>query len=345
MSCSSFTLAKGYYSSMKMLALMVPNQLSQKFFSVDLILQTTLVQMGLAQMLSILDDFLILLSHEEYLLIFVMARAVFPSLSFETPTNVRHQSRMEAVPIGRGSFATVSILSGRPVAFKHVTVQERSVELKTEFQVHRASYDFCGTDSFFGIPRPLAFYDPHRATSFLSVGGSPPSESRRRPHRSLVSEGDFKLLELDTTAYAMDQVLPIPLLTAKRIRTLFYPQNTPNASDPTLCRLYFGKVIMELGPGRRPNRFFNSANFLLDVSRHRKLLEVAVDGDCVYPSVEDIVYGMGEMLGHLHWRAGYDGRDVEFIMGGASFSGVAMYIIFFFQSGMPLIIVLRWDRN
>ena len=25
---------------------------------------------------------------------------------------------------------------------------------------------------------------------------------------------------------------------------------------------------------------------------------------------------MGETLGHLHWRAGYDGRDVEFIMGG-----------------------------
>lgn len=105
----------------------------------------------------------------------------------------------------------------------------------------------------------------------------------------------------------------------------------PNAMDPTLCRLYFGKVIKELGPGGRPNRFFNSANFPLDVSRYGKLLEVAVEGDCVYPSVEDVAYGMGEMLGRLHWHAGYDGRDVEFVMGGASFSGVAMYIIDFNQ--------------
>src|ERR1700722_9096123 len=97
------------------------------------------------------------------------------------------------VPIGRGSFASVSILSGRPVAFKHVIVRERSIELKTEFEVLCSLYDLCDTDSFFGIPRPLAFYDPHKSTSFLSVGGSSPSESRRRPPRSLVSEGDLKL--------------------------------------------------------------------------------------------------------------------------------------------------------
>ena len=102
-----------------------------------------------------------------------------------------------------------------------------------------------------------------------------------------------------------------------------------NALDPTLCRLYFGKVIKELGPGGRPNRFFNSANFPLDVSRYRKLLEVAGEGNSVYPSVEDIAYGMGEMLGRLHSRVGYDGYDVEFVMGGASFIGVAMYIIDF----------------
>jgi len=47
---------------------------------------------------------------------------------------------------------------------------------------------------------------------------------------------------------------------------------------------------------------------------------------------------MGEMLGRLHWRAGYDGRDVEFVMGGASFSGVAMYIIDFNQ-------MRTWNRN
>jgi len=140
-----------------------------------------------------------------------------------------------------------------PVAFKHVIVRERSIELKTEFEVLCSLYyDLCDTEFFFGIPRPLAFYDPHKSTSFLSVGGSPLSESRRRPPRSLVSKGDFKLLEFDTAAYAMDQVLPIPLSTAKAIRTMFYPPNMPNALDPTLCRLYFGKVIKELGPADVP---------------------------------------------------------------------------------------------
>ena len=115
------------------------------------------------------------------------------------------------VPIGRGSFASVSVLSGRPVAFKHVIVRERSIELKSEFEALRCLYDSGENDSFFAIPRPLAFYDPHKSSSFISAGGPPPSESRRRPPRSLVSEGDFKLLELNTAAYAMDQVLPIPL--------------------------------------------------------------------------------------------------------------------------------------
>lgn len=68
------------------------------------------------------------------------------------------------------------------------------------------------------------------------------------------------------------------------------------ALDPTLCRLYFGKVIKELGPGGRLNRLINSANFPLDVFRYRTLSEV-VEGDCVYLSIEDIAYGMGEMLG------------------------------------------------
>jgi hypothetical protein len=65
--------------------------------------------------------------------------------------------------------------------------------------------------------------------------------------------------------------------------------------------------------GGRPTRFFNSSNFPLDVSRYRRLLEAAHVDDNL--TVEDIVYVMGEMLGRLHWRGGYDGRDVEFVMG------------------------------
>ena len=75
-------------------------------------------------------------------------------------------------------------------------------------------------------------------------------------------------------------------------------------------------------------QFFNSANFPLDVARYRRLFQANADD---YPMVDDIAHGMGEMLSRLHWIAGYDGRDVEFIMGGASFSGIAMNIIDFNQ--------------
>lgn len=124
---------------------------------------------------------------------------------------------------------------------------------------------------------------------------------------------------------------PIPLTTAKIVQSLFYPSDVPHASDPTLCRLYFGKIIQAVSPSGRPNRFFNSANFSLDVARYYEILTIAQQEDCEYPTVEEIAYGMGEALGRLHWCAGYNGRDVEFIMGGASFSGVMMNIIDFNQ--------------
>src|ERR1700761_3471728 len=227
------------------------------------------------------------------------------------------------VPIGRGSFATVSVLGARPMAFKHVIFPLRTPELKAEFEVMCSIYDFCNTDSFFAIPRPLAYYDPVTPNSFVALEASPISHGRQRARRPLVIEDDFRELNISIAAYAMDLVIPLPLSTATVIRNLFYPVGQENAPLPTLCRLYFGKTI-DTG---RPSRFFNSANFPLDVSRYTLMSDQGNANN--YPRVDEIVHGMGEMLGRLHWRGGYDGRDIEFVMGGASFSGVAMNVIDF----------------
>ena len=40
---------------------------------------------------------------------------------------------------------------------------------------------------------------------------------------------------------------------------------------------------------------------------------------------------MGETLGRLYWLGGDDGRDIEFVMGGATFSVIAMNFIDFNQ--------------
>jgi len=229
--------------------------------------------------------------------------------------------------IGRGSLAIVSILSGRPVAFKHVIHPRRTPEIKTEFETLRALYSLCNTDSLFAIPRPLAYYDPELSSSFVS---SDVSTGRYRARRPLVAEDDFKALKLDSAAYAMDQVLPLPLSTALKIRTLFYPPGASDAALPSLCRLYFGKTL-----NGHTGRFFNSANFPLDVSRYRQLVDTAEGDD--YPSLDEIAFGMGEMLSRMHWLGGYDGRDIEFVMGGASFSGIAMNVIDFNQVTCPFL--------
>ncbi|KIM47499.1 hypothetical protein M413DRAFT_6825 [Hebeloma cylindrosporum] len=232
------------------------------------------------------------------------------------------------ISIGMGSFATAFILAGRPVAFKNVISSGRTPELKAEFEALRHFYDVCNDDSFFALPRPLAYYDPAVPTSFVSADVSPIPKGRSRRH-ALVYEGDFKALELDRAAYAMDQVLPIPLSIARNIRKLFYPEGQEKATVPCLCRLYFGKEIETTPLGGRPSRFFNSSNFPLDVSRYTRIMEAAPDE--YHLSVDDIVYGMGDMLGRLHWLGGYDGRDVEFVMGGASISGITVYTIDFNQ--------------
>jgi len=217
--------------------------------------------------------------------------------------------------IGRGSFANVSVLTGRTIAFKHVIVSARKQELFKEFLALRTIYNQRDLDSFFSLPEPHAFYDPDDPHSYSSTVRRQTHESgstsrRRSPiGPSLIRKEDFKLLGLETAAYAMDQVQPLPLKFAGVVRNLFYPDTAKaTAPAPSLCRIYFGKVISEVRREGQPHRFFNSSNFPLDVGRYQKVVDADEAG--FYPDVKDIAYGMGEMLGRLHGRAGYDGRDI-----------------------------------
>jgi len=122
------------------------------------------------------------------------------------------------VTIGRGSFASV--------LFSPVTLSRSSMsfchELQREFDALRSIYN---TDSIFAIPKPIAFYHPGVPASF--VAPVRPPKNHRRPHRPCVNEGDFKILNLGTAAYAMDHVSPLPLVVADTIRKLFYPPSHP----------------------------------------------------------------------------------------------------------------------
>jgi len=85
-------------------------------------------------------------------------------------------------------------------------------------------------------------------------------------------------------------------------------------------------------PTPAESRFVNTNNFPLDVQRH-EWLRASLDDKMQLdlPSAEKVALEMGEMLGRIHWRAGYDVRDIEFIVGGDGYTRVAFYIINFNQ--------------
>ena len=140
-----------------------------------------------------------------------------------------------SLAIGRGSFAIVSILSGRPVAFKHAISSTRTPKLQTEFEALCSIYDCCNSDLFFAFPRPLACYDRQVSTSFVSADSSPINVARTRAfHRPRVTEKDIRFLGLDSATYAMDHVLPLPLSTAMIIRQFFYPPGQATPTPPSL---------------------------------------------------------------------------------------------------------------
>ncbi|GJJ15145.1 hypothetical protein Clacol_009420 [Clathrus columnatus] len=226
------------------------------------------------------------------------------------------QSSAEDLPvlqrIGAGSFATIYISHGGACAFKVVHSSESTEIIEKEYQTLSAIYLNCNTDSFFKLPRPYAFYDPS-THKLLSVKG-----------RYGFTVETFRRIGLVTNAsYSMDRVFVLPLEFSQPIRERYYPASFKKTSPPpSLCRLYFGKVIDD----SRPSRFFNSVNFPLDLKRYTTLANF-LDMD----DADKVIIGMGEMLARLHWRGDSDGRDIEWVLGGDGYAGLSYFVIDFNQ--------------
>ncbi|KAL6300363.1 hypothetical protein BKA93DRAFT_536326 [Sparassis latifolia] len=240
-----------------------------------------------------------------------------------TQTLDQESETADSLCIGRGSFAAIYVIPilGSPVAYKQIHHGDvDSDALMREYSALEKIYLTCDTDSLFAIPRALAFFNPNTA-QLLSSSPSPPSLWRRH-ERPLVTPAAFR--PFTRTTYAMDRVFAVPLDAAQVIREHFYPPAAASIhTGPTLCRLYFGKNFANAPP----SRFVNTANFPLDVVRYRLMTE-QLPG---LQTVEEVAFGMGEMLGRLHWRGGYDARDVEFVLGGDGISGFRYFVIDFNQ--------------
>lgn len=141
----------------------------------------------------------------------------------------------------------------------------------------------------------------------------------------LVGAGVFRALGNPNPIYAMDRVFALSNEVTEAISTRYIPKEIVVDPNLRLCRLYFGKICASETP-----RFVNTNNFPLDARRFNILSHD--NEDLRLPSAEEVALGMGDMLARIHWRAGFDARNVKFVMGGDGItSSVTFYVIDFNQ--------------
>ncbi|CAA7271450.1 unnamed protein product [Cyclocybe aegerita] len=226
------------------------------------------------------------------------------------------------VCIGRGSFAEIYFVSAKLWVFKVVQNPQNADALVREYDACHSLYYRCNNDSFFAIPRALALNVPQGASpAFRMPPPSPPRQPSRRAPRQIVVEDEFD--PFDRAAYALDRVHDLPSAAKAYLRQSYFPQGVN--IGPSLCRLYFGK---EIPLQSKPPRFINSQNFPLDARRYQALYELFPQD---LDPLEKVAEGMGEMLGRIHFCASYDGRDIEFVLGGSGYSTFSFWVIDFNQ--------------
>ncbi|PIL29526.1 hypothetical protein GSI_08334 [Ganoderma sinense ZZ0214-1] len=239
-------------------------------------------------------------------------QAAVDSVSQEVTTPVR---------IGSGSFATVFASPGRSIVVKLAHLADHTSQVEKEFNSLHSVYTLCNSDSIFAIPRALAFYDP-LTKNILFFPPSPGRGRRRDPRRPF--EPDFFANLPPRACYVMDRAAPLPPGIAELVRSKFYSERAlaSKAVAPLMCRLYFGKQL-------RPSAFVNPNNFPIDVTRYDALY---MERQNTLLPKEEVAAGMGEMLSRIQWIAGYDARDIEFVMAGAPDAAmVRLYVIDFNQ--------------
>ncbi|KAJ3505602.1 hypothetical protein NLJ89_g7331 [Agrocybe chaxingu] len=229
------------------------------------------------------------------------------------------------VCIGRGSFAEIYLVSAKLWVFKVVQNPQDADALVREYGACQMLFDRCNNDSFFAVPRALALNVPRGASKDPAFRMPPPwtprLQSSRRAPRQIVIEEEFG--HFDRAAYALDRVHDLPTAAKTYLRQSYFPQGVN--IGPSLCRLYFGK---EISLPSKPLRFVNSQNFPLDARRYQALYELFPQD---LDPLEKVAEGMGEMLGRIHFCASYDGRDIEFVLGGNGYSSFSFWVIDFNQ--------------
>ncbi|KAI9059095.1 hypothetical protein FKP32DRAFT_1688223 [Trametes sanguinea] len=236
----------------------------------------------------------------------------FPSSS--SPSDQSSLEPTRPLRIGAGSFASIYAIPGRAVVCKVIHVQEQVAQIKAEYDILHDIHTQSNEQSLFVVPRALAFFDPRTHELLFR----PLSRRRSVPPRARAFDPTFFADLPPRACYVMDRVAPLPPSIARFIRSSMYPSKASDVPVPLIFRLYFGKQL-------RPSAFVNPNNFPIDASRYQLLRKEFPD--YLLP-IEEVVEGMAATLSGIHWDAGYDARDVEFVMAGTADSAmVDLYLI------------------
>lgn len=192
------------------------------------------------------------------------------------------------VRVGAGSFATAYVWqSYNSVVLKRVAEPLQNDVLLREYNNLHSLHPQVGNDLLFKVPKPMEHF---------------PSYSEFRDTMGLQADYLEDASMNPSGVYSMERAWPVPPPLAAKIRESFFPAGFKDNKQSFVARIYLGKECAE------PKRFFNPLNFPIDAKRLSQL-DVGV-------SVAQIAHDMGRMLARIHFRAGFDGRDIELVLGG-----------------------------
>jgi hypothetical protein len=206
----------------------------------------------------------------------------------ETSTQVFHR-------LGAGSFATVyACTAWASVAVKQVADPARTTELERE---HAALTEL--TAAWPPVPAGSAGRLTFHVPFCLELHADFADFAAANDVQHDAASANLGLGAL----YMMERVWTVPPPLAKRIRHHCFPDAFKDDVRPFLGRIYFGQR-RALSTGR----FFNPLNFAITPA-----CLAALGLPC-----ERLAASMGAALARIHFVAGFDGRDVEFVLGGAT---------------------------
>ena len=221
------------------------------------------------------------------------------------------------VAISHGGFGFVRTYAHSRVAYK--TTFDSSVEardhLVQEFKFYAeldTSFDIIRADRpvIFASPKPLSVWDPISSSCF-SI-----SRSDMVCHVSSASESHRWMWRKFTNPTMSVELIPaLHPFIGERYRSLFFGKHLQSDTSPIhLLRLYLGR---QLDPTTQELKSGVQSDLPLDIDRYTRLSESLSPG-IVFPTLQDIATGMGQVLATLHWSMGIDGSDIELVIGGDS---------------------------